>query len=46
MVTDEVHPREVANKSRKESLQKAIAMALRVENAALRVNTQIFNANR
>ena len=42
----EVHPRDVANKSSKESLQKAIAMALRVENAALRLNTQTFNANR
>ncbi len=43
---DEIHPREVANKSSKESLQKAIRMALRIESDALRLNTQTFNANR
>ncbi len=42
----ELHPRDVANKSSKGSLQKAIDMALHVENAALRLNTQTFNANR
>ncbi len=42
----EIHPREVANKGDKENLQKAIGMALEVENDALRLNTQTFNANR
>jgi iron-sulfur cluster protein len=42
----EIHPREVANKASKESLQKAIAMALRIESDALRLNTQTFNTNR
>lgn len=42
----EIHPREVANKSSKESLQKAIGMALRIESDALRLNTQTFNTNR
>ncbi|MEW6193802.1 MAG: LUD domain-containing protein [Bacteroidota bacterium] len=42
----EIHPREVANKGTKENLQKAINMALEVENDALRLNTQTFNANR
>jgi iron-sulfur cluster protein len=42
----EIHPREVANKASKESLQKAISMALRVESDALRLNTQTFNTNR
>ncbi len=41
-----IHPRDVANKSAKENLTKAIAMALAVENEALRLNTQTFNANR
>lgn len=42
----EIHPREVANKASKESLRKAIAMALRIESDALRLNTQTFNTNR
>lgn len=42
----DIHPREVANKSSKESLQKAIGMALRIESDALRLNTQTFNTNR
>ena len=41
-----IHPREVANKSSKESLKKAIMMALEVENEAIRLNTQTFNRNR
>lgn len=41
-----IHPREVANKSSKESLKKAIKMALEVENEAIRLNTQTFNRNR
>ncbi len=43
---NDVHPREVANKSSKESLRKAIGMALRIESDALRLNTQTFNTNR
>lgn len=42
----EILPREVANKASKESLRKAIAMALEVESDALRLNTQTFNTNR
>lgn len=45
-MTNDVHPREVANKSSKANLQKAIAMALEVENEAIRHNTQTFNTNR
>jgi len=41
-----LHPRDVADKSSKENLLKAIAMALAVENEALRLNTQTFNTNR
>ena len=41
-----IHPREVANKSSKESLKKAVRMALEVENEAIRLNTQTFNRNR
>ncbi|VAX21810.1 Predicted L-lactate dehydrogenase, Iron-sulfur cluster-binding subunit YkgF [hydrothermal vent metagenome] len=41
-----IHPREVANKASKESLKKAIKMALEVENEAIRLNTQTFNNNR
>ncbi len=43
---NKIHPREVANKSSKENLYKAISMALDVENNALRHNTQTFNTNR
>ena len=43
---NDIHPREVANKSMKESLRKAIGMALRIESDALRLNTQTFNTNR
>ncbi|NOX65089.1 MAG: (4Fe-4S)-binding protein [Chlorobi bacterium] len=50
MMTDinaaNIHPREVANKASKESLKKAIRMALEVENEAIRLNTQTFNRNR
>lgn len=42
----EIHPREVASKSSKESLLKAIGMALDIESEALRLNTQTFNTNR
>jgi iron-sulfur cluster protein len=41
-----IHPREVANKSSKENLRRAIKMALEVENEAIRHNTQTFNSNR
>lgn len=41
-----IHPKEVANKSSKESMKKAIAMALDVESEAVRLNTQTFNRNR
>ena len=41
-----IHPKEVANKSSKVNLQKAIGMALEVENKALKLNTQTFNRNR
>ncbi|MGE5316088.1 MAG: LUD domain-containing protein [Acidobacteriota bacterium] len=41
-----IHPREVANKSEKANLLKAIAMALGIETEAVRLNTQTFNANR
>ena len=43
---NKIHPREVANKSSKENLYKAINMALDIENNALRHNTQSFNTNR
>jgi len=46
IISANIHPREVANKSSKESLQKAIKMALEVENEAVRLNTQTFNRNR
>ncbi|RJP71581.1 MAG: (4Fe-4S)-binding protein [Ignavibacteriales bacterium] len=45
-MSNEIHPREVANKSSKENLHKAITMALEVENEAIRHNTQTFNTNR
>ncbi len=41
-----IHPREVADKKSKESLTKAIKLALDVETNALRHNTQTFNNNR
>ncbi len=41
-----IHPRQVADKSLKESLQKSIKLALDVESNALRFNTQTFNSNR
>ena len=42
----DIHPKEVANKSSKTNLTKAIIMALEVESEALRLNTQTFNRNR
>src|SRR5579871_3111109 len=42
----EESPRKVANKSRKSSLLKAIRMALNIESAAVRHNTQTFNRNK
>ncbi len=41
-----LRPRQVADKSSKETLQKAIKLALDVETDALRLNTQTFNTNR
>lgn len=41
-----IHPRDVADKSSKHMLQKAITMALEVENSSIRHNTQTFNTNR
>jgi iron-sulfur cluster protein len=41
-----IHPRQVADKSSKETLQKAIKLALDVESEAVRHNTQNFNTNR
>ncbi len=41
-----ISPREVADKSSKESLRVAIKLALDVETDALRLNTQTFNRNR
>ena len=41
-----IHPKEVADKSSKLSLQKSIRLALDVETEALRHNTQTFNSNR
>jgi len=43
---NEIRPREVADKSSKENLQKAIKMALEIESEAVRENTQSFNQNR
>jgi iron-sulfur cluster protein len=40
------NPRTVASKSHKENLLKAIRMSLGIESAAVRHNTQTFNANR
>jgi iron-sulfur cluster protein len=39
-------PREVANKSDKENLLRAIRMALEIEGPAIRSNTQTFNSHR
>lgn len=41
-----IHPREVADKSSKGTLYKAIKLALDVESVAVRHNTQTFNTNR
>jgi iron-sulfur cluster protein len=41
-----IHPREVADKSSKETLKKAIRLALDVETDAIRLNTQTFNNNK
>ncbi|MCL5268478.1 MAG: LUD domain-containing protein [Bacteroidetes bacterium] len=41
-----IHPREVADKSSKEVLRKAIRLALDTETDALRLNTQTFNTNK
>ncbi len=46
MMDGDIHPREVASKASKESLAKAIAMALHIESPALRANIQNFNAKR
>ncbi|HEX9005675.1 MAG TPA: LUD domain-containing protein [Bacteroidota bacterium] len=46
MMDGDIHPREVASKFAKESLTKAIAMALHIENQTLRANIQNFNARR
>ena len=46
MQQSQVHPRDVANKAVKENLSRAVDMALSLENAALRLNTQSFNSNR
>ena len=45
-IEKEITPREVADKSAKEALQKAIRMALAIESDAVRLNTQTFNRNR
>jgi iron-sulfur cluster protein len=41
-----IHPREIANKSQKENLVKALKMSLAIESDAVRLNTQTFNRNR
>ncbi len=41
-----IRPRDVANKSRKENLEKAIQMALAIESEPVRRNTNTFNQNR
>ena len=41
-----IHPRQVADKSSKETLKIAIKLALDVESDAVRLNTQSFNTNR
>src|SRR5215471_1123827 len=42
----DIHPRQVANKSDKKALLKAIRMTLGIQSAAIRHNTQTFNRNR
>lgn len=42
----EVHPREIADKSRPDALTAAIKLALSLESDAVRRNTQTFNRNR
>ena len=42
----QIQPRQVADKSSKDSLKKAIRMALSIESEAVRENTQSFNQNR
>ena len=42
----EFHPKDVADKTSKLNLAKAIKMSLDIENEAVRHNTQNFNANR
>ena len=46
MNENHIHPKEVANKSSKENLYKAIDFALKIESDAVRLNTQTFNTNR
>lgn len=41
-----IRPKQVADKSTEESLQRAITLALDVESEAVRHNTQTFNTNR
>ncbi len=41
-----VHPREVADKTKKENLSRALDLALSLESDAVRLNTQTFNTNR
>lgn len=41
-----IHPRDVADKSSKDSLLKAIKLSLEAESDAIRLNTQTFNTNR
>ena len=41
-----IHPKEVANKSSKENLYKALDLALTVESDAVHLNTSTFNTNR
>ncbi|MBV9438208.1 MAG: lactate utilization protein, partial [Acidobacteria bacterium] len=42
----QISPRSIADKSEKSSLLKAIRMALEIESAAVRHNTQTFNGGR
>ena len=42
----EITPRSVADKQHKENLTRAIHMALELESAAVRHNTQNYNTNR
>lgn len=42
----DIQPRQVANKSEKKALLDAIRMALGIQSAAIRRNTQTFNRNR